>query len=406
MRIDADWLKAEPLQTLLLLLEKNGEEARVNGGAVRNALMGMPVADVDVSSTLVPRDVMLRLKEAGHRAIPTGVEHGTVTAVIDGGSFEVTTLRQDIETDGRHARVLYGKDWEADARRRDLTINALYVDRHGEVFDPLDAMPDIERSVVRFIDDAETRIREDYLRILRFFRFFAWYGKFRPDADGLKACARLKDGLDTLSAERVWQELWKTLSAPDPSRAILWMRQTNVLSRILPESEKWGIENLSKLVESDANAGREPDAMLRLMSIIPPQNERVESLASRLRIPNKQRDRLRDWAEAVLPDAKLSKTEFARLLYRGKPNAVADRLKLAIATTPEPSLKKSYIEKLDMALSWQRPEIPVRGQDLLDHGMEPGPGIAQELAKLEEAWIESDFSLSREELLKLHEGRS
>ncbi|MGI9364738.1 MAG: CCA tRNA nucleotidyltransferase [Rhizobiaceae bacterium] len=402
-RIAQDWLKKPSLQALLALLNEGDEnvghgiQARIAGGAVRNALLDQPISDVDIATSLVPRDVILRLQRGGHKAVPTGIEHGTITAVVDGDAYEVTTLRQDVETDGRHARVLYGTDWTADARRRDLTINALYLNSDGTVFDPLGGMQDVLSQNVRFIDDAETRIREDYLRILRFFRFFAWYGSFRPDAEGLKACARLKDGLESLSAERVWHELVKLLAAPDPGRAILWMRQTGVLTKVLPESEKWGIDALQGLIIAEGKHGWSPDPLLRLMSIIPPMPDRISELVSRLKLPNSVAKRLNAWCNSQLPDARLKKQDFYRWLYWQKEIGVSDRLKLEIARDGQDS--KKHQRQLRWLARWDRPKFPVRGQDLIDKGRAPGPDISTELTELEEHWVESDFQLSREDLL-------
>ena len=192
VQIADDWLNEPQLQTLFDLLERDGGEVRVNGGAVRNSLMGKPVADVDIATTVLPDEVVKRLEDDGYKAVPTGINHGTVTAVIDGEPYEVTTLREDIETDGRHAVVKFGTSWQADAERRDLTMNGLYCDRNGSVFDYVGGYADIKNGTVRFIGEAETRIKEDALRILRFFRFFAWYGSGRPDAQGLKACSSQK----------------------------------------------------------------------------------------------------------------------------------------------------------------------------------------------------------------------
>ncbi|KAG1702920.1 CCA tRNA nucleotidyltransferase 1, mitochondrial [Nymphon striatum] len=245
------WLQEETLQRLFDILCADGGEARVAGGAVRNALMGMDASDVDLCTTLLPQEVVQRLESAGEKAVPTGIEHGTITAVLDGKGFEVTTLRKDIETNGRHAVVEFGTDWEADANRRDLTINGLYCDRAGRVYDFVDGYGDILNKEVRFIGDAAARIKEDSLRILRFFRFFAWYGGGRPDANGLKACAAGKSLLVGLSAERVWMELKKLLAAPDPGRAVLWMRTTGILGSILPESEKWGTDAIPGLLRME-----------------------------------------------------------------------------------------------------------------------------------------------------------
>jgi tRNA nucleotidyltransferase/poly(A) polymerase len=396
-KIDQPWLQKPSLQTLLSLLQEGDEEARVNGGAVRNAIMGMPVNDVDVSTTLVPRDVMLRAKAAGYKVVPTGIEHGTVTVVIDGYAFEVTTLRNDLETDGRHAKVLYGRDWEVDARRRDLTMNALYCDADGKVYDPLGGMPDVLSKTVRFIDDAETRIREDYLRILRFFRFFAWYGQFRPDAEGLKACARLKEELASLSVERIWMELSKLFAAPDPSRAILWMRQTGVLTAVLPESEKWGIDNMQPLMRMEQENNWAPDSLLRMMSILPPDPDKMKSLVTRLKLPNKVRDRLVGWAETPKPDADWKQPEFEQWLYRQNIQGVEDTLRLSSIVTDAPA--KKFLRQLKWLKRYVRPVFSIKGQDLLNQGVQAGPQVSEIMTKLENDWVESGFNLSREQLL-------
>ena len=224
------WLFAPSLVKVFDAIESAGGEVRVNGGAVRNSLMGLAVDDIDLSTTLLPQETAKAVDVAGLKSVPTGIEHGTITVVSDKTGYEITTVREDIETDGRHAVVKFGSDWTKDAERRDLSINALYCDRQGEVFDPLNGLEDINSKTIRFIGEASDRIEEDYLRILRFFRFFAWYGEGRPDAAGLKACAKLKSGLESISAERIWMEFRKLLSAPDPSRALLWMRTTGVLT--------------------------------------------------------------------------------------------------------------------------------------------------------------------------------
>ncbi len=290
----ADWLKAADLQRLLAALSGDGEAARVAGGAVRNALLGQAVSDVDIATTNLPDDTIRRAEAAGFRTVPTGAAHGTVTVISRGKPYEVTTLRADIETDGRHAKVVFGRDWARDAERRDFTINALYAEADGRVIDLVGGLADIEGRVLRFIGDPETRIREDYLRILRFFRFFAWYGSGRPDAAGLKACARLKEGLDRLSAERVWSEIKKLLLAPEPARALLWMRQSGILSRVLPETDRWGIDLVHPLVETEAALGWRPDPLLRIEAMVPPDVERMGALAERLRLSR---------AEARAPEA-------------------------------------------------------------------------------------------------------
>ena len=328
----ADWLQNPDLQRLLAALSADGDEAMVAGGAVRNALLGQDVADIDIATTTLPEETARRAEALGFKTVPTGIEHGTVTVVADGRPFEVTTLRADIETDGRRAKVRFGRDWKADAERRDFTINGLYAKADGTVVDLVGGLADLESRTLRFIGDPEARIDEDYLRILRFFRFFAWYGTGRPDAEGLKACARLKAGLDNLSPERVWTELKRLLSAPDPSRALLWMRQAGVLTRVLPESEKWGIDSIHPLTTAERDLGWQPDPLLRLASIVPPDAARMDALASRLRLSNADAERLRLWASAEQPDPKMLESGLSAKLYAGDRQAIVDRLRLALSS--------------------------------------------------------------------------
>lgn len=402
----APWLQDENLQRLLAVLSEGGEEARVAGGAVRNALLEQPVSDIDIATTTLPAETVRRAEAAGFKAVPTGIAHGTITVVANERPFEVTTLRADAETDGRHAIVRFGRDWKEDAERRDLTINALYCDAKGEVLDLVGGLPDITSRTVRFIGDPDARIREDYLRILRFFRFFATYGRGRPDAEGLKACARLKEGLDRLSAERVWSELRKLLAAPDPSRALLWMRQSGVLTRILPESEKWGIDAVHGLVETGAGLGWTPDPLLRLEAIVPPDPARMEGLARRLKLSKAETARLRDWAMAAPPKRDMSDAALRADLYRNGVSGAADRLRLALASARGRSTEAdglaettAFARMLVVAEKWEKPQLPIMGKDLAAKGFAPGPELGRELKRLEEAWVASDFRLSREELL-------
>jgi len=406
-RIDAAWLKDESLQKLLAVLSTDGEEARIAGGAVRNALLGQDVADVDVATTTVPDETIRRAKEAGFKVVPTGYEHGTVTVIAAGKPFEVTTLRADVETDGRHAKVQFGRDWSADAARRDFTINAIYAQADGNIVDLVEGVKDIETGTLRFIGDAEKRIREDYLRILRFFRFYAWYGRGRPDPEGLKACTRLKDGMRKLSAERVWMELKKLLSAPDPSRSLLWMRQTGVLTTILPESEKWGIDTIHGLVEAERVLHWERDMMLRLASMLPPDPERMRELAKRLRLARQEADQLELWAGTPMPSHSASEGEFRKTLYLNDVQGLIWRLKLAIVTERSrvtedaAALEKlaGYQRLLKVVQAWERPQFPVTGKDLLAIGFEPGAEVGKTLSRLEQEWVESGFGITKEDML-------
>lgn len=402
------WFHDPALQAVLDLLNADGGEARIAGGAVRNALMGIAIADADIATTLLPDAVIARAKAAGIKAIPTGIDHGTVTLVVEGRPFEVTTLRHDAETDGRRAKVVFGTDWQADAERRDLTINGLYADRHGHVIDLVGGLADIETRTVRFIGEADQRIAEDYLRILRFFRFFAWYGGGRPDADGLRACVRGRQGLKGLSAERIWAELKKILAAPDPGRALLWMRQTGILTDILPESEKWGIDAIPGLVATEAALKWLPDPLLRLAAIIPPDEARIAELAERLRLSKAETATLTEWAAAPAANPEITDAVFARELYRHGQGGLQRRLRLALssaraqAVNDDAALMKAgrISNLLSQAERFERPRFPLTGGDLLKAGIAAGPKVGALLQTLENQWVEMNFSLSREKLLE------
>ncbi|RVB78222.1 MULTISPECIES: CCA tRNA nucleotidyltransferase [unclassified Mesorhizobium] len=404
----ADWLGEKHLQRLLAALADGGEEARVAGGAVRNALIGQPVADVDIATTCLPDETIRRAEAAGFKAVPTGIEHGTITIVAGGKPFEVTTLRADIETDGRRAKVSFGRDWKADAQRRDFTINALYAEADGTVVDLVGGIADIEARRLRFIGDPEARIREDYLRILRFFRFFAWYGDGRPDAEGLKACARLKEGLSQLSVERVWSELKKLLAAPDPSRALLWMRQASVLTSVLPESEKWGIDAIHALTRTEKDLGWTPDPLLRLEAIVPPDVARMKTLAERLRFSVSEAVRLRQWTLTAPVAPKTTEVELAKRLYRGDRQGFVDRLRLSLASARARAVEDNdalleaggFSRLLAFAGKWKKPDFPLKGADLTTLGASPGPKLGAILKNLENEWIESGFALDRGALLE------
>ncbi|CCM76593.1 CCA tRNA nucleotidyltransferase [Rhizobium mesoamericanum] len=401
------WFKDPALTRVFTLLNADGGEGRVVGGAVRNSLMGLAVNDIDIATTLTPEEVIARAAAAGVKAVPTGVAHGTVTLVIDGKPFEVTTLRADVETDGRRAKVAFSSDWQTDAERRDLTINALYVDAKGEVIDMVGGLADIDKRNIRFIGDAATRVGEDYLRILRFFRFFAYYGSGRPDADGLRACASARANLKRLSAERVWSELRKLLSAEDPGRALLWMRQVGVLSEVLPETEKWGIDAIPALIGTEKALGWKPDPLLRLAAIVPPDAHRLEKMATRLKLANAEAAWFKAWAEAPVINDELSSAAFARLLYRHGTVGIQARLKLALATArgkaegdmQEMARSARLSRLLGLAQDWKKPQFPINGGDVLDAGMPAGKQVGETLAALEEFWVEEAFTPDRAALL-------
>lgn len=401
------WFSSPSLRRVFEILNVEGREVRVVGGAVRNSLMGLPAGDIDLATTWRPEEVSERAKAAGIKVVPTGIDHGTVTLIIDGTPYEVTTLRRDVATDGRRAEVAFGTDWKADAERRDFTINALYANDRGEVFDDVGGLADIETRTLRFIGDAGERVAEDYLRILRFFRFFAHYGQGRPDADGLRACARARSKLATLSAERVWAETKKLLSAEDPGRALLWMRQAGVLTEILPETEKWGIDAIPDIVAAEQAFGWAPDPLLRLAAIVPPDAERLEAMAERLRLSKAEAAYFSRWANAPMVAATTVDTAFDRLLYRHGAEGIAVRLRLALATARrkseyDPGLLSETAalrRLLARAEAWKRPSFPLNGGDVLKAGVPAGPRVGEILGELEHLWIERNFSLDRANLV-------
>jgi len=401
------WFSDPDLTRVLALLNNDGGQARIVGGAVRNSLMGIAVSDMDIATTLRPEIVQARAEAAGIKCVPTGLKHGTVTLVLGGHPFEVTTLRRDVETDGRHAEVEFTDDWKADAERRDLTINALYADADGQVHDDVGGLEDIKTATIRFIGSAAQRIAEDHLRILRFFRFFAYYGQGRPDAEGLKASAAAKKTVHALSVERVWAEMRKLLSAKDPFRALLWMRTAGVLTEVLPETEKWGIDLIPALVRAERQFGWDSDPLLRLAAMVPPVPERLKAMGERLKMSSAEKAFFAQFSEFPDVAETMSRAAFEKLLYELGAEGGKAKLKLAIASAVgkgeedlEALRRVGFLQKrLDETLQWQRPVFPVKGADLMAHGIPPGPEMGVALAGLEKRWIESDFRLSREDLL-------
>lgn len=369
--------------------------ARFVGGCVRNALLGEKVSDVDIATQLTPEQVDAAMKAAGVAVHPTGIEHGTLTVVADHRPFEVTTLRRDVETDGRRATVAFTEDWAEDAERRDFRMNALYVDRTGEVFDPTGGgLDDIAARRIVFVGDPETRIREDYLRILRFFRFFAWYGVGAPDAAGLAACAKLRAGLDGISAERIWMETKKLLAAPRPLQSLDAMEASGVLAQLFPDAKGLGL--LRKLVALEEGQGLAPDPMVRFLALFWKDADVVQRVASRLKLSNDERHRLNWPARDATKLDGASPKDVRAAIYRSGAQVVADRALLAWAESAD----SSWCEVLALTRDWERPVLPVSGADLLAAGMETGPAIGEALRRAEDAWIASDFQLAREKLLE------
>jgi poly(A) polymerase len=400
-----DWMEAPETRAVMRALETAGGEgsARFVGGCVRNTLLGRPIDDVDIATQLEPEAVIRALAVAGLKSVPTGLDHGTVTAIANGRPFEVTTLRRDVATDGRRALVAFTRDWTQDAARRDFRLNALYLDAAGGVYDPTGwGLSDARAGRIVFVGDANQRIREDYLRILRFFRFQAWYGDTAADPAGLKACAALKAGLNQLSAERVSKELLKLLAADDPREALDLMNETGVLKVILPTARR--LDRLGGLVAIERQILKTADAQLRLASLWPDDPAAASRESDRLRLSKAQRERM-TLAVVAQPEigSGLPVALARRLIYRMGGGVFADRLKLAWAsaaeTDPEP-----WLALLDTALTWAPPRFPLTGADAAAAGLKSGPAMGKALREAEAWWVDRDFGPGREALLERLKG--
>jgi poly(A) polymerase len=365
----ADWTRREDLAALVAALGPG--TARYVGGAVRDTLLDLTVKDVDIATTLVPQEVMNRLQPAGIKCIPTGIEHGTITAVIPFGPIEITTLRHDVSTDGRRATVAFAGDWREDAARRDFTMNALYADPETlEISDYFGGLSDLDARRVRFIGDARQRIREDHLRILRYFRFQARFGSQPADAEAETACAELAATLKGLSRERIAMELLNLLSLPDPAAAVARMAELGVLPVILPEADAAALPPLIAAERSDQVP---PDPLRRLAALLPADPPAVDQAGARLRLSTAQRKRL---AAAA-----------ARTAEPGEPRALAYRLGRAEAID---RLLIAGHSTIPLA-GWDIPRLPLKGGDVVARGVGAGPEVARTLRLLEDRWIAAGF---------------
>jgi poly(A) polymerase len=390
---DAAWLKADAVARLLALLDRDGEEARVVGGAVRNDLMELPVGEIDVATTAVPQEVARRAEAAGFKVAPTGIEHGTVTVVVDGRPFEVTTLRIDIETYGRKAKVVFGRDWAKDAERRDFTINALSATPDGRVFDYVGGVADISARKVRFIGAPDQRIAEDYLRILRFFRFHAYYGEGVPDAAGLHASIAARAGIETLSRERVRMELLKLLLAPHAAPTLAVMAECGILGMVLG-----GVAYLASFentVKAEAAIGAEPDATRRLGALGCHVMEDAERLAQRLRLSNAEIERLLRleywWRVAPAAGEHAART----LLYLLGPVSFTDRVLVAWARSDAGAADTSWRDLATLPQRWTAPHFPLKATDFVSRGVPKNAAMGTALRAAEQAWIDADFPSER-----------
>jgi len=378
---DQAWLHDRATRAVVDALEAAGGPGCVRfvGGCVRNALMGQAVDDIDMATRLLPEASVAALRAAGLKVVPTGLAHGTVTAVSGRKPYEITTLRRDVETDGRKAVVAFTDDWSEDAARRDFRLNALYADASGRVFDPTgQGVEDVRHGRIVFVGDPGTRIEEDYLRILRFFRFYAWYGRGAPDAEGLAACAEHAPGMSRLSAERVSKELLKLLAAPRPVAAVEAMAASGVLAVILPEAGS--LEAFRVMAEMSDDVG------LRLSTLLPVESARIEAAARRLRLPNAMLARL--VAAAPPLDLAMTEREARALLYRMGREAFLDRVRRAEAMIGRPGSGDGL---RSLAEAWPIPRLPVGGRQVAAAGLAAGPETGRVLAAFEAGWIADDF---------------
>ena len=387
------WMTAPATAAVFDALEAAGgpDCARFVGGCVRNALVGRPIEDLDIATTLAPDQVTKALKAASIRPVPTGIDHGTVTAISNHVPHEITTLRRDVSTDGRRATVAFTDDWCEDALRRDFTLNALYARRDGSIFDPTGhGVADAIAGRIVFVGEPEQRLTEDHLRNLRFFRFYAWFGKGAPDAAAVAACTKLKDQIDNLAAERISKELLKLLAADDPRAAVRLMAQTGVLDVVLKVPAN--VARFEALVAVEADQLFECDPVLRLAALLPDDQVAALSLGSRLRLSNPDRDRI---VAALAPTPVLkswmSPREIRREVYRSGTPVFRDRAKLAWAASPRTATTMQWRGMIALAEGWVAPELPLTGADILNAGVPKGPLVGQVIREVEDWWIDHDF---------------
>ena len=376
MRLDAEkWRAHRGVERILKALGSADGLTRYVGGAVRDDLLGLPVNDIDFATRLTPDQVVERLEKAHIKAVPTGIDHGTITAVSDGRAVEITTLRRDVSTDGRRATIAFTDDWQEDAARRDFTINALSADPvSGELFDYFGGLADLEQRHIRFIGDPLQRIAEDHLRILRFFRFHARFDAGEPDAAALEACTARANDLMALSRERIADELLKLLGVANPAPTVGVMLQRNILKPVLPEIEPERLGDLEALLSAERHAGIAGDPLRRLAALLPRDPVLAEDIAVRLRLSNKARKRL---ACAAASDPASGPHALA---YRLGTDCAVDRLLLAGRTADAAAVSQ-----------WEAPRLPISGGALIKRGLAQGPAVAQTLRRIEDRWVDEGF---------------
>ncbi len=384
-----------PARKVLQSLMRTGQEARFVGGCVRDAVIGVEAEDVDIATPLPPDEVMRRLKADGLRVVPTGIKHGTVTAICEGVPFEITTLRRDVESYGRHAKVEFTDDWLEDARRRDFTFNALSLSAEGDLYDPFEGLSDLAAGRVVFVGDARERIREDVLRVLRYFRFHARFGKGPPDPDAIAACAEHARLLPTLSGERVREEILRLLANDRAVQVWRLMLERGIVPHLLPWATD--VDRLAALDRLEWMVG-EADIMARLAALLPPGDDAARAVAERLRLSNTQRDRLVLLADPPLAvTAELTQTQRRAALQKLGPEIYRDLLMLHAAGHGVPSVE--ILEPLAEAAAWRHIPFPLKGQDALDRGVPAGPEVGRLVGEVEDWWAARDFRPDRDACL-------
>ncbi|MEO1224709.1 MAG: CCA tRNA nucleotidyltransferase [Pseudomonadota bacterium] len=387
VRLTADWLRHPALARLIDVLAAAGGPPRLVGGCVRDAVLGRPVTDIDLATPVPPEAVKSALEHSGIKVVPTGLDHGTVTAVIDGKGYEITTLRRDVETDGRRAVVAFTDDWREDAARRDFTINAMSASPDGKIYDYFGGLADAQAGCVRFVGDPAARIGEDYLRVLRFFRFQAWYGRQPPDETAVEALAAGVSGLGRLAAERVRSEVVKWLAAPDPLPSWRLAQQTGVAAWLFDDVPD---ARLRRLIRRENDLGVAPDPMRRLAAFVLPPGDGAEATAEKLRLSKaEQRYLATVEAAAGAGPSVQSDIDARRLAYKYGPGVARDALLLG--SSPDDTLRRWLL-----ALSrWSIPTFPVGGSDANSAGLSRGPEIGAALKAVERWWIQQDFKPDR-----------
>ncbi len=395
---DHPWMSKPSLVKLFSILNHDGLNARMVGGCVRDALLGRKIIDIDVACRLIPEESLKRLEQAGVKVVPTGLKHGTITAVMGKSNFEITTLRRDEETDGRRAEVVYIDDWQEDAQRRDFTINAFYLDLDGSLYDPCGGLRDITARKVRFIGDADQRIHEDGLRILRFFRFAAQIGQGEMDSAGLAACLKNKSLIDGLSGERLAQEIFKILRSDNLLPVMKVMNEGGILDKIIPNHED--IQKLNAYVRLEKTLEK-CNILARLSCLLRKDKTAIKNINRHLKLSNKQVKILKNYADHDISiQADMSQKDIRRIIYHHGRDMFIFALLQSWAYVMADESHETWRKILAYGEAWLIPTFPVQGKDLMARGVKSGAEIGQQLRALELEWVQSDFHLTREEILE------